>query len=100
MRARRNDLGINLVDETGCLWCRARGDLDNVGQATDPVAGVNAFWRIAGEEIAIEAEPRCTFEHRNANFLGGAGIDRRFVDDDIAGREDAPDDLARGDERA
>ena len=33
-------------------------------------------------EVAAGLEARCLLEHRNAVFLGGAGIDRRLVDDD------------------
>ena len=89
MRAGGDDRGIDLVDEIGRLRRRARGDLDDVGKAVGLVAGIDALGRIAGEEIAVEDEPRCLLQLRHADLFGGAGIDRRFVDHDVAGREHA-----------
>ena len=61
MRPGRNDGGIDLIDEVGCLERRTRSDLDDVGKAVSLVARIDALRRIADEEVAIESEARFLF---------------------------------------
>ncbi len=62
------------------------------------VAGVDAFGGVAGEEVAIELESADAFDDGEALFLGDAGIDGAFVDDDVALGDDFADGLAGFDE--
>ena len=48
------------------------------------VAGVDAFGTIAGEKIDVEFQAGNLFQNRDAIFFRRAGIDRRFVNDNIA----------------
>src|ERR1700756_3675955 len=59
------------------------------------VAGIDALRRITDIEIVTGLEAGSPLEDRNALLLDGAGIDSRFVDDDIALFQRSPD-LARG----
>ncbi|MCY1428316.1 hypothetical protein D9M71_441960 [compost metagenome] len=57
------------------------------------VARIDALGAVAGEEVDIEAQARHLLEHRHADFLGGAGVNGGFVDDDIALLEHLADGL-------
>jgi hypothetical protein len=48
------------------------------------VAGIDALRRIADLEIRSRLQPRCLFENGNAVVFNRAGIDRRFINDDVA----------------
>ena len=66
--------------------CRASpgypGDhLDDIGQPVLAVPRVDAFRAVADEEVLLPDEPRGTLERRDADLLGGARVDGRFVDD-------------------
>ena len=53
-------------------------------QAMLLVAGVDALRRIAYVEIGANLEPRALLQDRRALLFDRAGIDGRFIDDDIA----------------
>ena len=48
------------------------------------VTGIDPLGRVAEREVAAGRQARCRLEHRRAILLGGPGIDRRFIDDDVA----------------
>ncbi|MCY1414351.1 hypothetical protein D9M71_297980 [compost metagenome] len=48
------------------------------------VAGVDALGAVAGEEVDVELQAGGLFQYRHAVFLGGAGVDGGFIDDDVA----------------
>ena len=54
IRAGRDDLGIDGVDEIGGFRRRARGHLDDIGEAMSEIAGIDALGRVSGEEVAVE----------------------------------------------
>ena len=66
-----------------------------LGSRCSLIARVDALRRVADEKVAVEGEARRLRQDRHANFFRCAGIDRRFVDHDIALREHAADCLAR-----
>ena len=94
VRARRDDRAVDAIDEIGGLGRRAGGDFPDARQAAFVIARVDALRAVAGVEIALVGEAREALEDGHADFLGGAGIDRRFVDGDIAFREDRADSFA------
>ena len=61
-----------------------------------PVARVDAFGRVAEEEIDPAAQSRRCRERRADDLLGRAGIDRAFQDHDCARRHRAADRPAGG----
>ena len=55
------------------------------------VAGVDPLGAVAAEEILVECQARDPFEDGHAILLGRAGVDRAFVDHDIAALQRAAD---------
>lgn len=49
------------------------------------VAGVDPLRAVAAEEVAVEGQARPLLEQRDADLLGGPGIDGGLVDDDVTG---------------
>ncbi len=99
----------------GGFGCRAGGDLDDVGQAVAAVARIDALGAVADGEGAslcgrcfVSVSARCRvvaqagfpLQDRDADVLGGAGIDGGFVDHQVARRHDPADGRAGGDQRA
>lgn len=82
--AGRDDAGVERIHRVGGVRCGAGGDLANVAQPPLPVTRVDALGAVATEEISIEPQPGGFFEQRHADFFGGAGVHRRFVDHQIA----------------
>src|SRR5665213_1402034 len=80
-------------------WRGTRRNLADRGQAMFLVAGIDALRAVAGEEIAIEFQPRHALEDRNTYFFRAAGINRRLVDHDVALLEYAANRLARANQR-
>ncbi len=64
------------------------------------VARVDALRGVAREEVFVEGQAGMLLDHRHAVVLRGAGIDRRFVNDDIAGADDLANRLARRNQRS
>ena len=64
-------------------------------EAVRLVAGIDAFGRIADGEVAPAGKAGFLLQHRQAFFLDRAGIDGRFIDDDVAALEHAADGLGR-----
>ena len=64
------------------------------------VAGVDPLRRVAEGEIAAADETRGRFQQRRAVLLGRPGIDRRFVDDDVALLERRADGARRREQGA
>ena len=62
------------------------------------VARIDALGRIADGEIAAGDEAGGPLEDRHAILFRGAGVDRRFVDDDIGLLQRPPDRLRGADE--
>ena len=100
MRAGLDDLAIEFVDEVGDFRGRAGGDFHDIGQAALLVAGIDALRAVAGEEVDIELKTGNLLQHRDAVFLGCAGIDGRFVDDDVALLQHLADRRRRADQPA
>lgn len=63
------------------------------------VAGVDALRGIAREEIDIELQTGYLLHHREAFFLGDAGIDGALIDDDVAPGNDFAHGLGRAPQR-
>ena len=63
------------------------------------VTRVDSLRTIAAEEVNVELQARMIFEDRHAVFLGTAGIDGGFVNDDVALLQHLADGLAGLDER-
>jgi hypothetical protein len=79
-----DDAAIQRIDEVGDLGVEPEVTFLDRGQAVLLVAGVDALGAVAGKEVAVELQPGVLFQHGHADFLGGAGIDGGFVDDDGA----------------
>ena len=58
------------------------------------VTGVDALRRITGIEVFVEFESANALDNGDALIFGDAGIDGRFIDDDVAGLDDFADCLA------
>lgn len=58
------------------------------------VAGVDALGRIACIEVFVEFQTADALDNGDALVFGDAGIDGRFIDDDVAGLDDFADSLA------
>ena len=58
------------------------------------VAWVDALGAVAGVEVDVEFEAGKLLQHRDAVLLSGAGVDRGFVDDDVALLQHLADGLA------
>lgn len=94
-----DDLAVELVDQLGHFGGGAGGDLLDGGDAVFLVARVDALGAVAGVEVDVEFEAGKLLQHRDAVFLSGAGVDRGFVDDDVALLEHLADGLAGLDQR-
>ncbi|MOA19857.1 hypothetical protein D3C78_1402640 [compost metagenome] len=99
MGAGGDDLVVQRIDQVGDFRSGAGGDLLDGGDAVLLVARVDPLGTVAGEEVDIEAQAGYLFEHRHADFLGGAGVDGGLVDDDIALLEHLADGLRGLDQR-
>jgi hypothetical protein len=88
-----------LVDEFGDFWRGAGGDLFDRRDAMQLVARVDALRAVAGVKIDVEFKAGNGFQHRHAVFLGGARVDRRFVNDDVALLQNLPEGSRRLDQR-
>src|SRR6266852_6126729 len=66
----------DLVERFGCI---ARDDLYDGLEPVFLVAGVDALGRVADIEIREPDLPGIFFKHRNADFLGRARVDGRFI---------------------
>ena len=62
----------------------AGDDLHDLGDGVFLVAGIDALRRVADVEVLLPLHAGMLFQHRNADFFGGAGIDGGFIDDDRA----------------
>ena len=77
----------------------ARHDLHDLGERALLVAGVDALGRVADVEILQPFHAGVLLQDRDADLLGGAGIDGRFVDDDRAALHVLADRGAGADQR-
>src|SRR5207302_11281833 len=55
--------------------------------------GIDPFRAVADRKIPAEFQSRNAFQNRNAIVLGGAGINGRFIDHDIARSEEHTSEL-------
>ena len=94
-----DDAAVQGVHERQGPGRGAGGHLDHVGQAMGLVPGIDPFGAVADEEALVVAQSRLALEQGYADLLRGAGIDRRFVHHDRAGRDHAAHHAARGFER-
>ena len=91
MGAGADHAAVGRVDDVQRLWRVGRHDLQDGVEAPLLVAGIDALGRVADVEVDLPFQAGCLFEDGNAHFLGDAGIDGRFVDDDVALLQDAAD---------
>jgi hypothetical protein len=94
-----HDAAVERVDELRHVRCGPGGHLPDGRDAMRLVARVDALRAVAGEEIPVEPQPRDSLEDGHADLLGAAGVDSRFVDDDVALFQHLADRFARPDER-
>ena len=94
-----DDLVVEGIDEGGDLGRQPGGDFPDGGDTVFLVAGVDPLRAVAGEKVNVEREAGGLLQHRHAVFLGGAGVNGGFVDDDIAPLENLADGLAGLDQR-
>ena len=80
----RDNAAIDISDDIkGCLIL-ARNHLGDGGKAVFTVARINAFGRIANRKISPGFQARQFFKDRHAFFFGGTGINRAFINNDVA----------------
>ena len=105
-----DDARVQIVDYLGDGRGAAAGDLPDLGEGVDLVAGVDALGAVAAVEALGRidlvfvasmdvAQAGGLFQRGYADFLGSAGVDGGFVDDDIAGLEHLANGLAGLDQR-
>jgi hypothetical protein len=97
--ARFDDAVVKSVYTVGHFGRAAAGDFADGGEGVDFVAGVDALGAVAAEKVLVELEAAELFEHGHAHFFGGAGVDRGFVNDDVARLEHSAHGFAGLDER-
>jgi hypothetical protein len=78
---------VDLGDQIERPGVEARDDLDDGLEAVRLVAGIDALGRIADREILARLQAGDLLQHRDAVFLHGTGIDRRFINHHAAGLE-------------
>src|SRR5262249_32764172 len=84
LQASRDDRTVNRCDDIEGPRILTGHDLFDGLEPMRLVAGVDPFVRIATREITARRQTRSLLEDRHAIFLRRAGIDRGFVDDDVA----------------
>ena len=94
MSASDDDLTVKFVDEVGDGRGRTRGDLADRADAVLFIAGVDTLRAITRKEILVEFQAGDALKHGYAVFLGGARIDRGFIDHDVAALERRADRFA------
>src|SRR6056297_2433064 len=121
VRSRRNDRGVEGVDEISSLGGGAGGYFFYGWEAVFAVSGVDAFRRIAGEELFFgflvfwffrfnllafgfakvksASQAALALEDGDAVFFGATGVDRGFVDDYVSGLEELAYGFACRDQR-
>jgi hypothetical protein len=97
--ANGDDLVVNGIHQIGHFGGGAGGNLADVGNAVFLVARVDALGAVAGVEIDVEFQAGDFFQYGHAVFFGGAGIDRGFVNHDVAFLEHLADGLGGFDQR-
>ena len=97
--ARRDDAFINRGDPLERVRIVAGNHFQDLGKRVLPVARIDALRRITDVKIALPLLAREFLEDRNADFLGGAGIDGRFVNDDGAVLHMLADRFTRANQR-
>ncbi len=86
---------IDLCHQIKRRGIRAGHDLHDIAKRVLLVAGINALRTVAHREIHAQLEARFTLEDRDADFLGDAGIDGRFVHHHVAAFERPADRFGR-----
>ena len=97
---RRNHRSIDRGDDIERRGVLAGNDLPDRLEPMLLVAGIDALGRIADAEIGPGFQPRGALERRRAIFLRRAGIDGRFIDDDVAFFQRAADGFGGFEQRA
>ena len=100
MDAGRHHRAIDIGDNIERAGVLRRHHLGDGFEAVSLVARIDALGRIADGEIAPAGEAGLLLQHRQAFFLDRAGINRRFIDDDVAALEHAANALRGFQDRA
>lgn len=79
VRAGGDDAEVKRIHGVGHLGRAAAGDFLDFGEGVDLVAGVDALGAVAAEEPLVERQAAELFQHRHADFFGGAGVDGGFI---------------------
>src|SRR6056297_1072975 len=109
-RSRRNDRGVEGVNEISSLGGGAGGYFFYCWEAVFAVSRIDSFGAVAGEELFFgflvfwffrfnllafglagfesALQIRFALEDRDAVFFGATWVDGRFIDDDVAGLEE------------
>lgn len=77
------DVGLERIDEISHFGRRPRGHLLDCRDSMQLGSWIDALRAVARDKVAVELQTRHPFQDRNAIFLGRAGIDHRFVCNDI-----------------
>lgn len=85
---------VDTVDDVGNLGGGAGGYFLDFLDGMELVAGIDALGGVAGEEVLVELQAADTLYDGKTFFLGNAGIDGGFVDNDVAFGDDFADCLA------
>ena len=86
----RGSYGMNVVDDVRIkmcgndrrIGCDPADDLRNVMRHELRISGIDALRREREQKILVEFQTRL-FKHRQQHFVGGAGISRRFQNDQL-----------------
>ncbi len=74
-----------MTDEYTSLTRRPISGVEpDVLDGVELVAGVDAFGRVTGEEVAVHLQAADALDHGDALVFGDAGVDGRFIYDDVA----------------
>src|SRR5690606_32399848 len=79
-----NDVCVETIHQFDYFRGGTGSHLANVSHAVVLVTGIDALRAVTGVKVFIETQAGDTLQDRHTNFFGGAGIDRRLIDDNIS----------------
>ncbi len=79
-----DDAVVKSIDFVGHFGRAATGDFLYGGEGVDFVTWVDALGAVAAVKVLVELQAADLFQHGDTHLFSGAGVDGRFVNDDVA----------------
>src|SRR5690606_18649731 len=83
MGASSNDRAVELINYFGNFRCRARGNLEDIGNTVLLISRIDSFRAIATEKVLVKGQARDALKYWHTVFFCRARVNGRFVYDDI-----------------